>query len=131
MLILTGFLPEASLCNKLNHAFTDLLNNKASNDYLVDVKQADIAEIKKINQQYRQTNSATDVLSFPLFESVDALPNHNATIGDLVICPKMAGGDHLDLNECYIHGILHLLGYDHEKDKLVWNEARKKIRLNN
>ncbi|MFH1181214.1 MAG: rRNA maturation RNase YbeY [bacterium] len=55
--------------------------------------------IKELNKKYRKKNQATDVLAFPY--------------GEVVLCPEKTR----DLSRILIHGILHLLGYDHEKTK--------------
>lgn len=70
---------------------------------------------KKLNQQYRDKNYATDVLSFSTGEG----------LGELVMCPqvleKQAKEHGLSFQEetayMVIHGILHLLGFDHERSK--------------
>lgn len=75
----------------------------------------DPAPAKKINKTYRQRNYATDVLSF---ES-----ENPGELGELLICPqvieKQAQEHELsfkaELAYMLIHGVLHLLGYDHEK----------------
>lgn len=74
-------------------------------------------EMKKINQQYRNKNKPTDVLSFSYDEA--------GHLGDLVFCPEMLKkqarqqSHSLDKELLYmmIHGLLHLLGYDHELSK--------------
>ncbi|MFN7729382.1 MAG: rRNA maturation RNase YbeY [Bdellovibrio sp.] len=81
-------------------------------------------EAKKMNQQFRGRNYATDVLSF---ESEGAF-------GDLVLCPevlKKQAKEHgltyqEELGYMVLHGILHLLGYDHETGTL---EARRMFRI--
>lgn len=131
MITITGYLPDPDFGKSLLAAFDELLADKSSYNYVVNVREASEEEIKRLNKQYRQVDEATDVLSFPLFESTPELPSFEAPIGDLVICPEKTGGSHLALNECYIHGILHLLGYDHERNKKEWDEARTKVRSNN
>lgn len=72
-------------------------------------------EMKRLNSLYRQKNYATDVLSF---ESGDP-----TTIGELVIClpvvrsqSKRTGlGEKGELGYMIVHGVLHLLGMDHDK----------------
>ena len=68
-----------------------------------------------LNLQFRKKNYATDVLSF---ESADP-----ECLGELVLCPevlKRQAGEHklsfkMELTYMFIHGVLHLLGYDHEQ----------------
>ena len=66
-------------------------------------------EIQKLNKKYRKKNKPTDVLSFNLDEK-DCL-------GDIVICPDVVREKGEEMLEVFIHGILHLLGYDHERSK--------------
>jgi probable rRNA maturation factor len=82
-------------------------------------------EIKQINKIYRNINKATDVLSFPL-EDMPKMP-----LGSIIISLDMAKeaaltyGHSIDdeIKILFIHGLLHLLGYDHEIDN---GEMRKK-----
>lgn len=81
--------------------------------------------MREINRDLRNCDYATDVLSFPL----EAIPH--APLGSVVINAPLAQENALKLghsleNEIallFIHGVLHLLGYDHEKDK---GEQRQK-----
>ena len=108
-------------------AFDVLLGDKAAQHYLIDLRVADADAMAALNQQYRSVNDPTDVLSFPLFESVDALPNTDAPLGDIVICPAMMDAEHLSETEIIEHGVLHLLGFDHETDQIGWNTARQQL----
>lgn len=71
-------------------------------------------EAKKLNSEFRQKNYATDVLSF---DSMD-----DYSMGELILCPavlvKQAAEHGLsyqhELGYMLLHGVLHLLGYDHE-----------------
>jgi probable rRNA maturation factor len=67
-------------------------------------------EIAALNAEHRGRNGPTDVLSFP----VDgAGPSAGAReLGDVVICPEHTA----DLAEAVVHGVLHLVGMDHETD---------------
>ena len=127
MIIIHGPREATAISSKLQTIFDDLLGVKAQYQYTVEVSYVDSQKIKSLNKQYRQINKSTDVLSFPLYSSIDELPAKDTIIGDLVICPEQTGGQHLDLEACYIHGILHLLGYDHEKDPKSWQDAEQKI----
>jgi probable rRNA maturation factor len=68
-------------------------------------------EIRRLNRDHRRIDRPTDVLSFPVDEAdADAGPRE---LGDVVICPEHTD----DLVRAAVHGVLHLLGYDHEKDE--------------
>ncbi len=83
-------------------------------------------QIARLNQKHRQKSSPTDVLSFPLMdpddEQFDTL-DHGA-LGDVVISIDTAqrqadrAGLELEAEVCRLlaHGVLHLLGYDHQTD---------------
>jgi probable rRNA maturation factor len=87
----------------------------------VSIRIVDRAESQSLNQQYREKDSPTNVLSFPAEfpEGVDI-----AFIGDLVICAPVvseeaeAQAKSLTAHWAHmvIHGTLHLLGYDHIED---------------
>jgi len=75
--------------------------------------------MREINRDHRSIDHHTDVLSFPLDGSFDELP-----LGSIVISSDYAISRADELNHTpqeefillYIHGLLHLLGYDHEID---------------
>ena len=80
------------------------------------------AEIQELNKVYRHLDKPTDVLSFPQDE--DAVnESGDRLLGDVVVsvetAARQAEEHHLSFNEelilLAIHGILHLLGYDHER----------------
>lgn len=83
-------------------------------------------EIQELNAKYRNKNEPTDVLSFP---SEEILPTGIQILGDVVISVEQAEkqarrrsealGE--EIERLLIHGILHLLGYDHESSR---REAR-------
>jgi rRNA maturation RNase YbeY len=77
-------------------------------------------EMHDLNRTYRGKDRPTDVLAFPLH--TPPIPDHVASLGDVVISidtAALAAGERRRplatcLDELVIHGILHLLGYDHD-----------------
>ncbi|HXB14622.1 MAG TPA: rRNA maturation RNase YbeY [Solirubrobacteraceae bacterium] len=68
--------------------------------------------IAELNRGHRGKDRATDVLSFPI-DGADGSASEPRELGDIVICaPRTA-----DLEEAIVHGMLHLLGMDHERDR--------------
>lgn len=109
-------------------AFDALLQGKSTHSYTVDLRQADKSTIARINLQYRQLDQPTDVLSFPLYPSIADLPDNDAPLGDIVICPAMMDKEHLGAAEIVVHGVLHLLGFDHETDPHNWEIATNLVK---
>jgi probable rRNA maturation factor len=89
----------------------------------VAVEYVSSARIAELNQRHRGKPEPTDVLSFPIDgieasgtpEEAAAAPEASAPreLGDVVICPRHTS----DLREAIVHGMLHLLGMDHETDE--------------
>jgi probable rRNA maturation factor len=76
----------------------------------VSVELVGAERIRGLNRERRGIDAATDVLAFPVDgPGATAGPRE---LGDVVICPAEAA----DLREAAIHGVLHLCGYDHERD---------------
>jgi len=84
---------------------------------------ADDASIRTLNRDWRGKDTATNVLSFPAFEiaSGDALP---PMLGDVILAHETVSREAAledkpfehHLAHLLVHGLLHLLGYDHEND---------------
>jgi probable rRNA maturation factor len=66
--------------------------------------------IRELNREHRGLDEPTDVLSFPIDED-GSVPGPRE-LGDVVICSEQTA----DLAEATVHGVLHLCGYDHERD---------------
>jgi len=93
------------------------------------------AEMQKLNAQYRHKDYPTDVLSFPAAKN---LPSEAILLGDVIISVDKAAEQakerrrtlHHEIVTLLIHGIVHLLGYDHErsaKDARIMTRIEKKI----
>lgn len=95
---------------------------------LVSVAFVDEQQMTELNTLYRGLDSATDVLSFRQADSgvewPDPTKGKEADLGEVLVCPRVVGryayeegGDpDTQLGWTILHGALHLLGYDHEKD---------------
>lgn len=81
----------------------------------------DDREIEKLNSKYRNKNESTNVLSFPVDQGENIIPGLNI-LGDVVISEETALRESREaditlderMSQLIIHGILHLVGYDHE-----------------
>jgi probable rRNA maturation factor len=88
------------------------------------IKVVDEATIAELNEQWMEKEGPTDVLAFPMDELRPGLVNEEpeeGVLGDLVLCPAVAARQAKDAGHSVrdevdlltVHGILHLLGYDH------------------
>ena len=109
-------LPEqAEFQQWLNTCFPDIKGS-------VLVRIVDAEESAELNQHYRQKEGPTNVLSFP-FDLPDEIENDH--LGDLVLCAPVIRREASEQGKSVmhhwshmlIHGVLHLLGYDHLNDE--------------
>jgi probable rRNA maturation factor len=121
-------------------------NFKISRNFHFTVHSLNESESKKLNQKTFNINKPTDVLSFPLYNNIDSINQLDQTMhedmGDMFICrnvikknAEIYSKDFVEeLQYIVIHGLLHLIGYSHDKnDKLktyesklmkkIWNES--------
>ena len=82
-------------------------------------------EIHTINREYRNVDRITDVISFAFEDNEDIMYNEIRMLGDIYICiPQMkrqaesyGHSEKRELSFLAVHGILHLLGYDHMNEE--------------
>lgn len=77
----------------------------------VGVEFVNARRIAALNERHRGIASPTDVLSFPI-DGLEEDLGVDRELGDIVICPEHTQ----DMREAIVHGVLHLLGMDHETD---------------
>ena len=91
--------------------------------------------IKKLNKNFRNKNKPTDILSFPFVKKV--VPSKKTYLGDIIISynfinkPKFQKLElfRKKLTKTFIHGFLHLLGFDHMKNKDYEKMLKEEIRI--
>jgi len=77
-------------------------------------------EIRELKREHLGIDEATDVLSFPL-DAKDPVPaDVPRALGDVVLCPQVVGEE---WRAALLHGLLHLLGYDHGPEMEAREEA--------
>jgi probable rRNA maturation factor len=113
--------------------FADTLRKRVARGREFHCLITDDRELRRLNRQFRGADYATDVLSFPSEEA-------NGALGELAISAQRAAAQarefgHSRLEEIRIlmlHGVLHLLGMDHETDRgeMARAEARWRKKLN-
>lgn len=94
------------------------------NEAELTIRLVDASEMIYLNNSYRKQNKPTNVLAFPA-----EIPSHIELdcplLGDVIICPEVIACESVQFNKTLkehwslivIHGILHLLGFDHIKDE--------------
>ena len=125
---------KIALLNKKNKLFK-------KNTLICSILLSGPKEIKNLNKKFRKKNKSTDVLSFPFYEK-NQLNNKireekEVYLGDIIInlsqVKKKNNKDKFkeELNKLWIHGFLHLLGYDHKSNSqyLQMQKLEKKINL--
>lgn len=123
------------LIRRCCHAVLELENFEGSAE--VSVTFVDNERIHELNKQYRNIDSETDVLSFPLGENNEYDINHDTgakVLGDIVISVEKAVEQaqlynhplQREIGFLTVHSMLHLLGYDHEKGGLEEVHMREK-----
>jgi probable rRNA maturation factor len=95
----------------------------------------DNTSIQKLNQEHRDKDKPTDVLSFPMDtpfteQSIFGMPLGSIVISEDFIKQKAEEFNHTvqdELSLLFIHGLLHLLGFDHERDSGEMRSREKEI----
>ena len=122
--------------SRFRSQIAQVLENMEETECELSLLLTDDAEIRRLNKTYRSLDQATDVLSFPQDE--EAVNESGKTLlGDVVIsvetAARQAEEHHLSFNEelilLAIHGILHLLGYDHERSPQDARVMKDKTRM--
>ena len=117
--------PNIYLKNKLKKIQNEKLFSK-KNVYFFSLLLSNSQEIKILNKKFRKKNKSTDILSFPNQNKKDLenLKNKKKHIylGDIIINLKKINSKSKKIfidrfNILWIHGLLHLFGHDHKKDK--------------
>jgi len=94
-------------------SFVNIKDEILGEKYELSLGIIDSKKIHKLNKQYRNVDSPTDILSFPL----------DKNFGEIFICPEITKKKAVDFERNYenyfsylfIHGLVHLLGFDHGK----------------
>ncbi len=126
---LTSVEVDQSLLKKIAKIVLEKEGKKSNSLSIALVKSK---EIKRLNKKYRKKNSVTDVLSFS--RKNDIIKNDREKLkGEIVLCLEQIKKNAQNFNKKFknelawalIHGILHLFGYNHKKEKEA-HKMRKK-----
>jgi len=115
-----------------------ILSDFGKNDFNINIVLCNNDYIQELNKKYRGKNKPTDVLSFPQFENLNDFNNDKfykeIGLGDIIISIDKAFEQSKEYNceldqellRLTIHGLLHLLGMDHEISKEEENKMKEK-----
>ncbi len=125
--------PSKPAAEALRRVITGCLESLGLEDSEVHVLIAGDDRLQRLNHRYLGQNRPTDVLSFP---DGDLLPSGRVLQGEVVITLDAArrqaeelGHDELrELSELALHGVLHLVGYDHERDQGEMDDIELQLR---
>ena len=106
----------------------------AGEDTELVIRVVDEEESRALNHQYRGKDKSTNVLSFP-FEAPEGVPI--AYLGDLVVCAEVVSREADEQGKTpeahwahmVVHGVLHLMGYDHQNDDSAEEMERLEIEI--
>jgi probable rRNA maturation factor len=109
---------EVTLSSLARHALTEEDVDEGAELSLLFVEPD---HIRKLNNRFANNDYPTDVLAFPMMEDDE---EGSLLLGDVVICPQIAEKNAAELGHelqdelaaLVVHGTLHLLGYDHQRE---------------
>lgn len=120
----------------IHNAALASLRTHGLEDCEVSILITDDLEIETLNRKYRQITAPTDVLAFAMNDGIDG-NLHSHLLGDVVIsvqtAQRQAADKHhsleIELAWLTVHGVLHLLGYDHQtpQDAAIMFEKQEEI----
>ncbi len=110
-----------------------VLKGESKKDWELSIALVEPEEIRKLNRKYRKKDSVTDVLSFFNKNDIIKKETGQSFLGEVVLCPEKIRKNaqefdndfKKELSWALIHGILHLLGYNH-KEKEEAREMKEK-----
>jgi len=110
--------PQTELIKQAVKAVIESIPTSGASEVSISFMDAD--EIRVLNRDYRGKDTPTDVLSFPV--SDEFVTGDSRPLGDIIICMEVARlqaeeyGHSLDRELAFlvVHGMLHLIGFDHE-----------------
>ena len=118
--------------------------NQTNSKLIITITLTTPEKIRQINNEYRQIDKATDVLSFPMFEKTELDEKikkqeflHEDVLGDIIIsvqkveeqAKEYGHSFERELSYMVVHGFYHLMGYDHieEKDKIIMRPKEENV----
>ena len=129
-----NYLVGDNLIEKLKNAFLIICDEEKLSDCSINLKILDDEEMKDLNYRFRKKNLSTNVLSFT---NEDISKEITGNLGDIAINYEYVNRESKELNKTFdnhmihmlIHGIYHILGFDHQNDEMANIMENKEILL--
>ncbi len=116
--------------NELKNSTQEILNYLGYSDFAISIVLLDEHDMQGYNKKFRNKDKPTDILSFPYHpnlkagEKINPQSDEDKNLGDILVCPQFIQNDLERWNQTFeqrinvllVHGICHLLGYDHIQD---------------
>ena len=123
--------------NKKLKKISNIINFFKNRNIVFTILLTDSLNMKKLNKKFRKHNKPTDVLSFPSFsfKNLKLIKEKKIYIGDIATSYEIINSRakknnfFLEFDKVWIHGLLHLIGYNHIKNKdfFAMNRIEKRI----
>ena len=123
--------------NKKLKKIVKIISFLKSKNLIFTILLTNSSNMKKLNKKFRKCNKSTDVLSFPSFSlrNLKLIKEKNFYIGDIAASYEIINfrskknNFFLEFDKIWIHGLLHLIGYNHTKNKdyFKMNRIEKRI----
>ena len=128
------YLIEDKLIDKLKNAFTIICDEENLPECSINLKILNDHEMKDLNNKFRNKDSSTNVLSFT---NEDISKKVTGNIGDIAINYEYVQRESKEYNKSFdshmihmlIHGVYHILGFDHNNNKMAEVMENKEIKL--
>ena len=128
------FILEESLMNKLESAYQTISLNEGLSDSSINMRIVDDKEMISLNKKFRNKNNSTNVLSFT---NEDISSAYTGDLGDIAINYEFVKKESSEQNKNFedhmihmlVHGIYHILGFDHKDDEMAEFMEKKEIAI--
>ena len=130
----TNFPISDSLEEKLNKAISYIFKEEGISDSSINLKILTDEDIKELNKKFRNKNTTTNVLSF---SNEDVSKSITGNLGDIAISYEFVKRESKEHKKNFddhmihmlVHGVYHILGFDHENDEMADIMEIKEVKL--
>ena len=131
-----GISIDSGLKDKLQSIVSLIFSDEGLVDSEINLRILDDEEMKKLNYKFRNKNLTTNVLSF---QSDDISIKHTKNIGDIAISSEYVEREAVEEGKFFedhmihmlVHGVYHILGYDHQNEETALIMENKEINILN